>query len=110
EDAERGLLLGDLLRPAHVPEAAEPVVGGSRGDRVRLPAPRFDVLDRLLPALLEADSELGPDEPHLRPENPREQDVPHPVVHRVRPLDPALLEEDAVATGPGHPTRNMARV
>jgi hypothetical protein len=72
EDAELALLVGHLLRPARVAEAAEPVVGRTGRDRVRLPSAGGDVLEGLLPALLEADPELGADEPHLGAQDPAE--------------------------------------
>ena len=123
EDAELLLLLGHLLRPARVAEAAQRVVGRAGRDRVWLAAARLDVGERLLPALLEADAEsrsrgprqqlllvpwpetmtcrrrrrrqLGLNDPHLGAEDPRQEDVPDAVVDDVRPVDPALLDEHA---------------
>src|SRR5439155_1495892 len=50
------------------------------------------------------------DEPHLRTKNPREEDVPDPVVDGVRPVDPALLDEDATEAGAGGGRRYLTRV
>ena len=107
---ELRLLLSDLLRPARVAEPAERVVRRARRDRVRLAAGRLDVGERLLPALLEADPELGLHEPHVCAQDPAEQDVPDAVVDGVGPVDPALLDEHALQPRARRDRRDLARV
>ena len=95
EDAELALLVGDLVGPVRVPEAAERVIRRPGRDRVRLAASIADLGQRLLPALLEPDPEAGLDQPDVRADQAADEDVADPVIDRVRPVHPALLDEDA---------------
>jgi len=110
EDPELCLLLGHLLRPARVAEAAQRVVGRAGRNRIGLPAARLDVGERLLPAFLEPDAERRLDQPYLGPEDPGEEDVPDPVVDHVGPVDPALLDEHAAEAGTRGRGRHLPRV
>ena len=94
EHAELALLLLHLGRPAREAEAAERVVRRAGRDRVRLAAGLLDLGQRGLPARLDADAEAGVDEPHVRAQHAAELDVADAVVDDVRPLDPALLDQD----------------
>ena len=96
EDAHLLLLLLDLVGPVGEAEAAEPVVGRARRDAVRLAAARADVVERLVPAVAEADVEARRVEPDLGPHDPRQQDVADAVVDGVGPVDPRLLHEDGL--------------
>jgi hypothetical protein len=71
------------------------VVRGARGDRVRLAAASLHVGQRLLPALLEADPEIRPHQPHVGAHDAAELDVADPVVDDVGPVHPALLHKHA---------------
>jgi hypothetical protein len=110
EDAELALLRLDLVGPAREAEAAELVVRGAGRDRVRRAARGLDVGERLLPALLEADPEPGLDEAHVGAHDPAELDVADAVVDDVRPVDPALLHEDAAHAGARGGGRDLAGV
>lgn len=101
EDAERALLLGHLVGPVREAEPAERVVGGARRDRVRLAAALLDLPQGLLPALLEADAEARPHQAYVGAREAADQDVADLVVDGVRPVDPALLDEDAAQSGAG---------
>src|SRR3954447_25517024 len=93
EDAELGLLLGDLARPVGEPEDAEAVLGRAGRDAVRPAAGRAHVLQRALPRVADADVEAGRIELDVRAHDPREQDVADLVVDRVGPVDPLLRDE-----------------
>src|SRR5204863_9390027 len=80
-------------------ETAEAVVGRAGGNRVRLAAPFFDLRERPLPALLEADAEAGVDEADVGAHQPAQLDVPHAVVDDVGPVDPAFLDQHALHAG-----------
>ena len=95
EDAELGLLLGDLVGPASEPEPTELVVRCTGWDRVRSSTRAPDIVERCLPAVLEPDPESGLDEVDLSAHDSRQQDVAHPVVDRVRPVHPTFLDEAA---------------
>ena len=58
EDAELCLLALDLAREAGEAQPAQRVVRRAGGDRVGAPAAVADLVDRALPALLDADAEL----------------------------------------------------
>ena len=101
----------DLHRPAREPVAAERMVTEApAGNRVGLAAGREHVREHLFPALLDADAELRPDQPHVRTSKPAYQDVADLVVDEVRPGDPALLDEHELQTGIGGYGRDLAGV
>ena len=95
KSSELRLLVGDLAGPACEPVAAERMVGGAGRDGVGLAATLADVVERLLPALAEADVEAGVGQAHVGAHDPREEDVADRLVARVVPVDPVLLHEDA---------------
>ena len=70
------------------------MVGRSRRNCVGVAAARHDILERLLPALLEADPEARRMEADLRTHEARHQDVPHPVIRDIGPVHPVFLDED----------------
>ena len=110
EDAELSLLLGDLGCPPCEPEPTEGMVGGSRGDGIWLPAALDDGRECVLPAPADADVEPGRVQAHVGVHDPREEDVPDPVVDDVRPFDPVLLDEHAAEAEVGGDGRDLARV
>ena len=110
EDPELVFLLLYLVGPVREAETAEPVVGGPGRDGVRGAARGADVLERLLPAGLEADAEARVDQAHVRAHDPGEQDVADPVVDRVGPVDPALLDEPGPQAQPGGDRGDLAGV
>jgi len=69
------------------------VVGGTGRDRVRGTTLGADFLQGVLPAFLEADPEAGLDEFDVSAHDPGEQDVTDPVIHRIGPVHPALLNQ-----------------
>ena len=86
------------------------MVGRPGRDRVRPAAALLHLSQRLFPALLEADPEPGPDQPHVGAGEPAEQDVADLVVDRVRPVDPGLLNEHAPQTHAGRDGRDLPGV
>ena len=95
EDAQLALLALDLHRPGREAQATESVVRCARRDGVRRAARRLDLRERLLPALLEADAEARLDQPDIGAHDPGQLDVAHPVIHRIGPVHPALLDQHA---------------
>ena len=89
------LLAFQLDHPVGESEAAEPMVRGARRDGVGRAAGLADLAQRLLPALLEADAEAGLDQAHVGAHDARQLDVADPVIDRIGPVDPALLDQDA---------------
>src|SRR5690606_32571333 len=110
EDAEFAFLGGHFVGPVGETETAERVVGGARRNGVRRAAGFLDVADGLLPAFLEADAELGADEPDVRAGQSAEQDVADPVVDGIRPVDPTFLDQDAFHPGAGGHRGDLASV
>ena len=86
------------------------MIGGACRNRVRRAAGLLDVVDRLFPALLEADAEAGLHEPHVGAHDAAEHDVADPVVDDVRPVHPALLHEHAAKPEMGRDGGDLARV
>ena len=70
EHAELGLLRGDLAHPVREAQAAERMVGGAGGDRIGLAAGRLDRLQRLPPAVADADVEARPVHPDVAAHDP----------------------------------------
>jgi hypothetical protein len=77
------------------------MVRRSRRNRVRNATLGSDILKSPLPARLDADVEAGLDEFDLSPHDARQQDVPDPVVDRIGPVNPALLDEPGRQAEPG---------
>ena len=96
DDAEFDLLQFDLLRPPGETKAAERMVRGARRNGVGRAAAILNLEDRLLPALLEPDAEARAHEANVRPHQSAEQNVADAVVGHVGPIDPTLLDEDAL--------------
>jgi hypothetical protein len=109
-DAEFGLLRSDLVGPTDEAQSSEPMVRRAGRDRVGLAPAVLDLADRLLPALLETDVESGSHETDVRAHQSAEQDVAGPVVGHVGPVDPTLLDEDALHAGLGGRRGHLARV
>ena len=86
------------------------MVGGAGRNRVRRAAGSLDVVDRLFPALLEADAEAGLHEPHVGAHDAAQHDVADAVVDDVRPVHPALLHEHAAEPEVGRDGGDLARV
>jgi hypothetical protein len=110
EDPQLPLLLLDLVSPVREAEAAEAVVRRAGRDRVRRAARGADVLQRLLPAALDADAEALVDQAHVRAHDPGQQDIAHPVVQRVGPVDPAFLHQPGFQAEPGRDRGDLAGV
>jgi hypothetical protein len=79
-------------------EPAQRMVRRPRRDGVGPAAGRLHLAKRLLPAFLDADAELGANESDIGPDQSAGQDVADLVVNRVRPVDPALLDQHAPQT------------
>ncbi len=95
-EAELLLLLAHLLGEADIAETAELVHGGAGGNGVRLAARRLDLVDRLLPALADADVEAVVDQPHVGAHDAREHDVADPVIDGVLVRHPGFLHQAAL--------------
>src|SRR5699024_4206845 len=63
-----------------------------------------------LPALLEADAEPGFYELDLGAHDPRQDNVADPIVHRIRPVDPALLHQTRLEAELGSDRGDLPRV
>ena len=109
-EAEILLLRPHLLGEPDEAEAAEFVVGGAGGDGVGLAALPAHILEGVLPALLEADAEALIDQLDLRAEHAAHQDVADPVVDRVVPVDPVLLDQPALEAELGGDGGDLAGV
>jgi hypothetical protein len=110
EEPQFLFLLLDLVGPVREAEAAQPVVGRARRDGVRAAPGGPDVLQRLLPAGLDADAEALVDQPDVGPHDPGEQDVAHPVVDRVGPVNPVLLDQPGLQAELGRDRGDLAGV
>ena len=86
------------------------MVGRAGRDRVRHAAVGANLVERVLPALLEADPEPGLDECYLGAHDSRQQDVADSVVHRVRPIDPTLLHQAGLEAELGRDRGNLSSV
>ena len=86
------------------------MIRGAGRDGVRLPATVADLGQGLFPALLEPDPEAGLDQPHVRADQPADEDVADAVVDRVRPVHPALLDQDAAEPDVRRDRRDLAGV
>ena len=95
EDAQLRLLALQLDHPVGEAEPAQAMVRSPRRDGVWRAARLSDLGQRQLPALLEADAEAGLHQAHVRAHDARQLDVADPVVDRIGPIDPALLDQDA---------------
>ena len=80
------------------------------GDRIGLAALPADILERVLPALLEADAETLVDQLDMGAEDAAHQDVADPVVDRIVPVDPALLHQPALEAELGGDRGDLAGV
>ncbi|MEY9477402.1 hypothetical protein ABH981_001615 [Bradyrhizobium ottawaense] len=70
--------------------------GGAGGNRVGLAARRLHLVDRLLPALADADVEAVVDEAHVGAHDAREHDVADTVIDRVLVRHPGFLHQAAL--------------
>src|SRR3954462_11449847 len=93
EDAQLLLLLLHFIGPVGEAETAKTMVGRTGRDGVRYAATCADLLQRVLPALLETNPEPCLDELDLGAHDARKQDVANPIVDRIRPVHPALLHQ-----------------
>ena len=82
------LLLSHLIGPVSEPQPAEPVLGRTGGDAVRLTPSLLHLTKRVLPRRADTDVEPGRVEPDISAHDPRQQDIAHLVVDRVVPLQP----------------------
>src|SRR3984893_10257754 len=110
EDAQLPLLLFNLLRPSTAAEATERMIRSTGGEGIGPTAGSRDLSKSLVPTLLEPDPESRTDQPDIGAEDSTEQDVAHPVINRVRPVHPALLDQDAAHTRPCRRGCNLASV
>ena len=95
EDAELLLLLLHLVGPVREAKAAEAVVGCAGRDRVRNAAVGTDRSSAFSQLSLKPIPNPASTSSTCGAHDPRQQDVADPVVHRVRPVDPALLHQRA---------------
>src|SRR5262245_32849469 len=86
------------------------MVRGAGRNGVRATAGCFDLLQRLLPAVLETDAEIGTHQPHVGASEPADQDIADLVVYGVGPLDPAFLDEYTPEADVGSDRRDLAGV
>src|SRR5208337_4147036 len=90
------LLRAHLLGESDIAETAVFVHRGAGRNRVGPSAMRLDVLQRVLPALANADVETVVDEPNVRAHDAAQHDVADTVINRVLVRNPGLLYEAAL--------------
>ena len=109
-EPELALLRAHFLGEADITEAAIFVHRGAGGNRVRPPALRLDVLERVLPAFADANVETVVDEPDVSAHDAAQHDVADPVVDRILVRDPGLLHQPAFHPDLGRDRGHLARV
>ena len=109
-EAEVPLLRPHLLGETDIAEAAVFVHRGACRNSVRAPALRLDVLQRILPALANADIEAFIDQANVRAHDAAELNVADAVINRILVRDPGLLDETALHADLGGDRRDHAGV
>ena len=104
------LLRAHLLGEADIAESAVLVHRRAGGNRVGPPALRLDLLERVLPALADADVKTVVDEPHVGAHDAAEHDVADPVVDRILVRDPGFLHQPAFHADLGCDRGHLASV
>src|SRR2546428_6096263 len=110
EQSDLMFLLLYLQGPLSEANSTKPMVGRSCRNAIRLTTRGLDLAECLLPARLEANAEPFFHEPHVGSQDPAEEDVADLVVHRIGPIDPALLDQYTFHSQSSRNGGDLARV
>lgn len=109
-NAHLPLLLPDLERPPGEPQPAQRMVRRPSGDVIWPLAPPLALLKQRPQRILMLDPKPRRIQPHIRPHQPRQLDIPDRPIPRILPLDPMLLHQPGLEPRPRRNGRHLPGV